>query len=393
MGVQEKTAAEDSAWVGILLDCCSLQDRAISEPDRICQSRAAGLLSRSEPVLLPFYPRQISMALAHLGVDRAALFSDLDFGPEALADEQFRLSIAQHEAFVLRAMELTRDPHLALHLNLEAEIHTSNLALLTVANSGQVRVALHAIARYFRIITRVFQIRSVVLDPDGGEAPFMELELILDHDSVRYFAIASFALFLDRFFGRLLSGAHLVTRVELAVPLPDGFEKVRKQFPFEMIFAIARTRIFFRKSLLDRTLRQADPQTVRLLTETTERQLQALESEVSLVGSTRALLAEHIAAPPRLDEAARALSLSPRGLRRKLAEAGTSYQRLLDEVRLRLSTRLLTETTMPVASVAYALGFGNASDFARAFKRWTGQPPSTLRQEPPPNARNMATSA
>lgn len=345
-------------------------------PDR---NRIAGLLSRAEPVLLPFYPRQIYLALVELGVDADELFLGLGFGPQQLEDEHYRLTIAQHEAFILRAMELTGDAHLSLRLSLEQEIHTSNLALLTIANSGQIALALRAITRYFRIITRVFQIRALETDAQA----VMDIELILDHDLVSYFAVSSFALFVDRFFARVLDGAHLVERVELTVPVPEGFEPVRERFPFEMVFSKPRTRLCFHKELLDRPLRQADPQTVRLLTETTERQLQALEAETSLVGAARALLVDHIASPPKLTEAARALNLSSRGLRRKLAEAGTSYQKLMDEVRLRLATRMLTETATPIATVADELGFANASDFARAFKRWSGRPPSALRQETP----------
>ena len=343
------------------------------------RNRTAGLLSRAEPVLLPFYPRQIYLALVALGVDANKLFQHLDFGPEQLEDENYRLTIAQHEAFILRAMELTRDTHLALRLSFDQDIHTSNLALLTIANSGQVLLALQAIARYFRIITRVFQIRALETD----NRAVMDIELVLDHELVSYFAMSSFALFVHRFFASVLDGAHLVERVELTVPMPKGFESVRDSFPFEMVFSKPRTRICFREDLLREPLKQADPQTVRLLTEITDRQLQALDAETSLVGAARALLVEQITSPPTLDEAARALNLSSRGLRRKLAEAGTSYQKLLDEVRLRLATRMLTETAMPIATVAYQLGFSNASDFARAFKRWSGKPPSTLRQDTP----------
>ncbi len=347
------------------------------EWSRANRNKAAGLISRAEPVLLPFYPRQIYLALVELGIDGQLLFRDLGFGPEHLEDEHYRLTIAQHEAFVLRAMQLTGDPHLSLSLGLNQDIHTSNLALLTIANSGQVAHALQTITRYFRIITRVFQIRALDTDPQ----PVMDIELILDHHLVGYFAMSSFALFVDRFFRRMLDGAHLVQRVELTVPAPEDFETVRERFPFEMVFCKPRTRVWFHKELLDRPLKQADPQTVRLLTETTERQLQALEAETSLVGTARALLVDRITSPPKLDEAAQALNLSSRGLRRKLAEAGTSYQKLLDEVRLRLATRMLTETTTPIATVAYELGFANASDFGRAFKRWSGRPPSALRQD------------
>ena len=93
----------------------------------------------------------------------------------------------------------------------------------------------------------------------------------------------------------------------------------------------------------------------------------------------KCLLIEQIAAPPKLDEAAKHLGLSSRSLRRKLAESGTSYQKILDDIRLKMATRLIKETETPIASSAYELGFGNASDFGRAFRKWTGQLPSTMR--------------
>ena len=100
-----------------------------------------------------------------------------------------------------------------------------------------------------------------------------------------------------------------------------------------------------------------------------------------LEGALRALLLDHLAGPPKLDDAARMLNLSPRSLRRKLAESGTTYQGVLDSVRLAVAGRLLRETDTPVAAIGYELGFLHPSDFGRAFKKWSGQPPSAYRQQ------------
>lgn len=150
-----------------------------------------------------------------------------------------------------------------------------------------------------------------------------------------------------------------------------------------LVFDRPTTRIHFDSAFLDQPLNQSDPQTVRLLLEISERQLQEAEAEMSFVGAVKAFLIDHIASPPTLDEAARLLAVSPRGLRRKLAEAGTSYQKLLDSVRLKMALRLLKETDTPVSSIGYELGFDNPSDFGRAFKRWSGQSPSSLRHARP----------
>ena len=126
---------------------------------------------------------------------------------------------------------------------------------------------------------------------------------------------------------------------------------------------------------------RADDQTMRLLTEVCERQLQEAEAETSFIGRLRWFLINRVSSPPRLDDAARALGLSPRSLRRRLATLGTSYQTLLDEVRGRTATRLLQESNAPVSTIAYELGFGSPSDFSRAFRKWTGRSPSAWREQ------------
>jgi len=40
---------------------------------------------------------------------------------------------------------------------------------------------------------------------------------------------------------------------------------------------------------------------------------------------------------------------------------------------------LLTDTQVPLAHIAAALGYSEASAFTRAFRRWSGQTPRTWR--------------
>ncbi|MDF5729485.1 MAG: AraC family transcriptional regulator [Rhizonema sp. PD38] len=74
------------------------------------------------------------------------------------------------------------------------------------------------------------------------------------------------------------------------------------------------------------------------------------------------------------------LGFVSRTLQRKLKEAGTSYQELLDETRQSLSTHYLQEQHITVSEVAFLLGFSEASAFSRAFKRWTGTTPGEFRR-------------
>jgi AraC-like DNA-binding protein len=77
---------------------------------------------------------------------------------------------------------------------------------------------------------------------------------------------------------------------------------------------------------------------------------------------------------------AEACSTSERTLHRRLAEYGTSYRALLDQVRYRQAKDLLVGTQMPVAQIATILGYSEVASLSRSFKRWSGEDPTRFRQ-------------
>ena len=83
--------------------------------------------------------------------------------------------------------------------------------------------------------------------------------------------------------------------------------------------------------------------------------------------------------PPTLERTAHALGMSPRTLRRRLADEGTTFSNLLAEVRRDLAQRYLGDRALSIAEVAFILGFSEASAFHRAFRRWTNTTPRQFR--------------
>ncbi len=83
---------------------------------------------------------------------------------------------------------------------------------------------------------------------------------------------------------------------------------------------------------------------------------------------------------PGLHEIAADLAMSARTLQRRLADAGHSFQSLVDQARRRLALRLLKqEADASLSEIAFMTGFSDQSAFTRAFKRWTGQTPGAYR--------------
>jgi AraC-like DNA-binding protein len=83
-----------------------------------------------------------------------------------------------------------------------------------------------------------------------------------------------------------------------------------------------------------------------------------------------------------MKEAARALGLSVRSLRRRLADEGKAYNDIADEAFAIVAKHLLRSKGRSIKEVAHEMGFAEASTFHRAFRRWTGTTPSVYREAP-----------
>lgn len=80
-------------------------------------------------------------------------------------------------------------------------------------------------------------------------------------------------------------------------------------------------------------------------------------------------------------EIASLLGLHPRTLQRRLCAEGVTFENLRDEVHRNRTHRLLTETTLPLSQVSYALGFSEHSAMSRKVRQWFGTTPSALRAQ------------
>jgi AraC-like DNA-binding protein len=99
-----------------------------------------------------------------------------------------------------------------------------------------------------------------------------------------------------------------------------------------------------------------------------------------LTAKVRERLQRRIAEMPDMDELANELHLTPRTLRRRLLEEGTTFRSLREEVRMTLAEKLLlAESHLSLQQIAEQLGYSDASSFVSAFKRYCGRTPGNLR--------------
>ena len=126
---------------------------------------------------------------------------------------------------------------------------------------------------------------------------------------------------------------------------------------------------------LDRRLSRADSATRAVAESVCHDVVSRRRARAGLAGEVRVLLTQQLGDGAPMDRVAGVLGVSDRTLRRRLSAEGTSYQRLLDEVRESLARELLGTGRLRVQDVAVRLGYAEASSFILAFRRWTGQTP------------------
>ncbi len=73
------------------------------------------------------------------------------------------------------------------------------------------------------------------------------------------------------------------------------------------------------------------------------------------------------------------LAISSRTLQRRLGEEGTTFQKVLDELREELARHYLSATDYTSVEISFLLGYEEPNSFFRAFRAWTGQTPELVR--------------
>jgi AraC-like DNA-binding protein len=84
---------------------------------------------------------------------------------------------------------------------------------------------------------------------------------------------------------------------------------------------------------------------------------------------------------PHIDTVADSLAMSKRTLQREIAGRGTSYAEIIHHSRMRRACEELDNPDKTVTEIAFELGYADASNFTRAFRRETGVSPSAFRRQ------------
>ena len=285
------------------------------------------------------------------------------------------VDVAEVDRLTCLAVELTGDPAFGLHWVERSPMLKFDLLMVATAHAPTLRDALECVLRFQPILyerpelTVLERSHTVFL----RLAPLARTELAL---RVRTeFGVAA----LMRLMRHVGAPAAAVRSVAFAHRAPSYAQAYTEVFGDRARFGRACSGIEIDSVWLDRRLHGANVELYQVLTLQAQQVLARLQSAVRYVGQVRDYLRFQFPRLPEMREAARAIALSERSLRRRLAEEGWSYSAILQESQLLLAQQRLADPERSIQQVASDVGFTSTAAFHRAFKRWTGVSPAVFR--------------
>jgi AraC-like DNA-binding protein len=181
--------------------------------------------------------------------------------------------------------------------------------------------------------------------------------------------------------------------VEYAYPAPPAADLYEARFGCPVRFGAAGNAIEFSNAGLLERIPTASPLAAEGLARLLDEKLANAERS-SFSSRVRALLPSMIDQGGALREAvASKLAISERTLQRRLADEGTDFSTLLDEVRRTIAQQHLGSDKTSLKNLSYKLGFADPSAFHRACLRWFGKAPKDLQLAGRAGAATAASAA
>ncbi len=129
----------------------------------------------------------------------------------------------------------------------------------------------------------------------------------------------------------------------------------------------------------DTPLQHSDPISAQITVKLVEEMLEKQSNEHDFVINVRRILLRSPGQFPDMESVAQELGMSSRTLRRQLNELETSFKLIFDDVRRQLAIDYLKNSKLMLEEISALLGYTELTNFRRAFKLWTGHPPSYYR--------------
>jgi len=169
-------------------------------------------------------------------------------------------------------------------------------------------------------------------------------------------------------------------KVELVFPEESARRYLDEFLECPVSYDNAEEKFYFSREAFEEALPGYIPDVLDSTSRIAERYLATLDSS-KVATEVRQLLIQMLpSGKADQDRIASRLYRSTSTLQRQLTSEGTNYRDILESTRRSLAEQYLRDGGYTQAEIAFMVGFSDQSNFARAFKRWTGMSPGQFQK-------------
>ncbi len=324
------------------------------------------------------WAKRTSEKLEAAGLPVEDILQKVGIKPYLLNQKAARIPFRQHAELLDLAAAASGNGCFGLELAAK-EIDPRDGGLLAYAalSSKTFGEALKVLVRYFHVLNEAVDVRSTVsrdaaiIEFDFSEPKAKSLRQATE------FGMANLVRSL-----RFPTGTRLrPIEVRFSQPRSRDITRFERFFSCPVRFGAKQNIVSFLRHHLALPIATSDDRLLGILTDycdeiLADREKKSPDLRHRVERTISRLLSRGEAQTPTV---ANELGMSVRTLARRLSESGTSFAKIVDELRHDLALKYLRDATLALSQITFLLGYSELSAFNHAFKRWTGTTPGEWR--------------
>ncbi len=331
-----------------------------------------------EPTTLANVARIIGATLERdYGIDPARLYEQVKIDASEFLRPGSRVPVSKMTRLWDEAVFLTGDLEFGVKVGLRARPSGTHALGHAWLASATLRDAVEKYCRYAHVVSTAAP-GSEVVEEDGMLVFVEEIRdptIVVSRTAIEFGIVAFF-----KFCEILKREPVRALKAELIFPEDETHRYLEEFLQCPVTYGNEREKFYFSREQFEERLPGYVPEVLDSTSRIIEEYLASLDRSKVATDVKRLIIQMLPSGKTDQDRVASRLYRSTSTLQRQLSAEGTSYRDLLETTRRSLAEKYLRDGEHTQAEIAYMIGFSDQSNFARAFKRWTGMSPGQFQK-------------